>query len=145
MSAKAVKTAVDSIVEALPEEFLSGESFGLNIAGNGLYTLAASSISQDQSDEFVTKVLSGLQKRGAQIATIRSGGQTGIDESGAVAGQVLGIPTSVHAPKNWYQRGADGKDISGEAAFKERFEKKDYARLAASLKGRRKESLNQSL
>ena len=145
LSPKAVKAAVDGIIDILPEEFLSGEPFGLNIAGNGLYTLAAAGATQEQCDEFVLKVLSGLQKKGAVLSSVRTGGQTGIDEAGAVAGRVLGVPTTVHAPKNWYQRGADGKDVTGEAAFKARFEKKDYQKLSSSIFGRRKESVNQTL
>lgn len=139
-SAAAVKAAVDAIADMLPDEYLQGEEFGLNIAGNGIYTLNASGISQKQCDEFVTRVLSSLTKRGAVISSVRSGGQTGIDEAGAVAGCVLQVPTTVHAPKGWQQRGADGRDVSGERAFKARFAGKDYASLRAMVAAsRRKE------
>ena len=145
LSAKAVKNAADTVADSLPEEFLSGEPFGLNVAGNGLYTLAAEGVTQQQADEFVVRVLASLQKRGVVLSSLRSGGQTGIDEAGAAAGRALGIPTTVHAPKNWLFRGADGKDVQGEAAFKARFEKKNYIRLADCAKGRRRDSIDQTL
>ena len=86
-------------------------------------------VSQDDIDRFVVKVMDSLQKEGMKVSSIRTGGQTGVDESGAVAGVVLGIPTTVHAPKGWAFRGADNKDVKAEAAFKGRFETKDYQAL----------------
>lgn len=145
LSPKAIKKAVDFIVESVGEDFIHGESMGLNIAGNGIYTLGARGVTQDQCDEFLVKVLDSLVKRGAVISSIRSGGQTGIDEAGVVAGKVLNIPSTVHAPKNWTLRGLDGKDVSGEAAYKERFAKKDYQKLSSGLKVRKSESLKQSV
>lgn len=134
LSAKAVKAAVDIIIESLPEEFRKGESFGVNIAGNGLYTLAAKGADQQQCDEFVTKVLVGLQKKGVVISSVRTGGQTGIDEAGAVAGIILDLPVVVNAPAGWQMRDAAGHDTKDEAAFKQRFADKDYARLAQQVK-----------
>lgn len=147
LSAKAVKTAVDALADALPEEFLSGEPFGVNIAGNGLQTLTPVGATQEQCDEFVTRVLGSLVKMGAEIQSLRSGGQSGVDEAGAVAGVVLGIPTEVHAPKGWVMRGPDGKDIYDEKAFKARFESsvKDYKRLSADCKVQKKQHSKQSL
>lgn len=129
LSKKAVAEAVKFIRESLPEEYFKSDSCGLNIAGNGLYTLAGKGVSQDDTDKFVVKVMDGLQKEGMKVSSIRTGGQTGVDESGAVAGVVLGIPTTVHAPKGWAFRGADNKDVKAEAAFKGRFEAKDYQAL----------------
>lgn len=139
-SPAAVKAAVEAVASMLPDEYLAGEPFGVNVAGNGLYTLAAAGVSQKQCDEFVTRTLAGLCRRGAVLSSVRTGGQTGIDEAGAVAGCVLQVPTTVHAPKGWQQRGADGRDVSGERAFKARFAGKDYASLRAMVAAsRRKE------
>jgi hypothetical protein len=56
-----------------------------------------------------------------KITSIRTGGQTGIDEAGAKAGLRLGIPTTVLAPKGWTFRDINSKDISNEKQFKDRF------------------------
>ncbi len=134
LSRKAVETAARGIAESLPDEYLKGEPCGLNIAGNGIYTLGSKGVTQDQADEFVTRVLDSLRQKGMDIQSIRSGGQTGIDEAGAVAGVVLGIPTTVHTTKDWAFRGTDNKDVrKDEAAFKARFARKDYASLSAKV------------
>lgn len=137
LSQKAVNAAVKAVEERLPDEFLQGEPFGVNVAGNGLYTLVAKGVSQEQTDEFVTRVLDALRRKGAVISSVRSGGQTGVDEAGIAAAQALGIPAAVHAPKGWLLRTAQGVDVSGEEAFKERFSNKDIASLRSRLSGRR--------
>jgi hypothetical protein len=45
------------------------------------------------------------------IGEIISGGQTGVDLAGGVAGYVLGIPTTMLLPKGFKQRFEDGIDI----------------------------------
>jgi len=45
------------------------------------------------------------------IAEIVSGGQTGVDLAGAVAGVKLGIPVSVLMPQGYLQRHAAGYDL----------------------------------
>ena len=57
-----------------------------------------------------------------QIVSIRTGGQTGIDEAGAKAGIKLQLPTTVLAPKGWTFRNIAGQDISNEQQFKSRFQ-----------------------
>ena len=133
LSDAAVERAVERIASSLPEEYLNGESIGVNIAGNGLYTLAAKGVSQDQVDEYVTRVLSGLRGRGVAFRSFRSGGQTGVDEAAYAAGSVLGVHTTVHAPKGWGFRGADGRDHSSKEAFMKRFEGKDLAMLKSKV------------
>ena len=133
ISAKAVRNAAESIISRLPEEFVGGEPFGVNLAGNGLYTLAEHGVTQEQCDEFVTRVFAALRERGLAVRSLRSGGQTGVDESAAAVGEVLGIPVTVHAPKGYLFRGADGKDRSGEEAFRQRFASKDYSSLKAKV------------
>lgn len=98
----------------------------LNIAGNGIYTLAKSGYTQADTDKLITDVLAGIQDRdGIHISSIRSGGQTGVDEAGVKAGRALGLPTTVLAPKGWAFRIVDGngnhRDIYDERAFKARF------------------------
>lgn len=134
LSAKAVNSVVESVRDAVSEDFFKGESCGLNIAGNGIYTLSSRGVTQEQGDEFVLKVLDGLRKKGMDISSVRSGGQSGIDESGVAAAVALGIPATVHAPKDWAFRRADNRDVRKDAdAFKTRFSSKDYAGLRAKV------------
>lgn len=131
LSRKAVESAVDAIAGRLPDEYLNGEPCGVNIAGNGIYTLSSKGVTQDQCDEFLVRVLDGLQRRGVILSSVRSGGQTGVDESGAVAGVVLGVPVEVHGTSDWAFRPAAGGDVRGERMFKERFARKNYDALRA--------------
>lgn len=125
ISAEAVKGAVDSILEGLPDEYLKGQEIGFNIAGNGMQTLSKYGIRQGDCDVFLTKVLSSLEEK-LNIVAVRSGGQTGIDEAGVAAAVALGLPARVHGPSGWAFRGSDGKDLRDESAYKARFENKDY-------------------
>ena len=91
-------------------------------------------MTQEQADELVLKVLDGLQKKGMSISSIRSGGQTGIDEAGIAAAVALGVPATVHTTKDWAFRREDNVDVTGdEKAFKARFGRKDYAALKAKV------------
>ena len=133
LSPAGVRKGVNELLSELPDEFYKGkdvEPCGLNIAGNGIYTLG---VPQSEADEYVAKVLAVACDKGLKPVSFRSGGQSGIDEAGAVAGQVLGIPTTVHAPAGYAMRGSDNKDIRSEAAFKQRFDSKDYAGLKKSV------------
>ncbi len=145
LSAKAVAECVRAFEAALPEEFFKGESCGVNIAGNGIYTLSAKGISQEDADRFVTKVMDGLRRKGMAFSSLRSGGQSGIDEAGAVAGVVLGIPTTVHGTKDWRFRGVDNRDVCDENLFKARFETKHYQALRESLTPSRKKVNQQTV
>ena len=95
----------------------------LNIAGNGIYTLAKNNFAtQEDINNYVEGIISKLQSLGVTISEIRSGGQTGVDEAGIIAAQRLGIPAVVHGTKDWAFRGKDGKDVKGdEKAYKARF------------------------
>lgn len=90
----------------------------LNIAGNGIYTLSES---QEYYNNLLTNIIAALQNKGVTISSIRSGGQTGIDEAGIIAAQRLGIPNEVHTTSDFKFRGKDNKDIADENAFKSRF------------------------
>ena len=93
----------------------------INIAGNGMQTFAARGISQEDVKAIVSGTLKELTAQGVNIRSVISGGQTGADEAGILAAKSLGIPAEVHAAKGWLMRGADGKDVFSERAFKERF------------------------
>lgn len=100
---------------------------------NGIYTLARNGWTQERADAVVTDVLTALQNHGnIHIDSVRSGGQTGIDEAGIKAGVALGLPTTVLAPKGWAFRTANRQDIFSEVAFKARFSRTPKTRQTAS-------------
>lgn len=135
MTRTAVNTMAQQVVNALPEEFLKGEPFGVNIAGNGIYTLAPYGVDQERLDALLSAVALTLAERGVNIRTVRSGGQTGVDESAVAIAGVLGVPVTVHGPADHAFRGADGRDVKGdEAAFRARFERKDIAAVKEAAK-----------
>ena len=81
----------------------------LNIAGNGIYTLAKYGLSQTATDRFVASVLAKVHEH-HPLKKVISGGQTGVDLSGAVAGVFLGLHTQVLLPNGFIQRGVDKVD-----------------------------------
>lgn len=89
--------------------FLKGKSAKtLNVAGNGIYTLAKFGVTQDEINEFVTKMIFVANKIN-KIEKIYTGGQTGVDIAGAVAAFNLNIPADILMPKGFIQR--DSKKI----------------------------------
>ena len=108
-----------------------GTSFNLNVAGNGLSRLNKhskykSDHIQKLCDEFAVRLIADvveeLKESGNHFSLIRSGGQTGFDESGLKAATKLGIPALCHAPADWRFRPGDGFDICDEMKFKARFD-----------------------
>jgi len=109
-------------------EFISNlnKKLIVNIAGNSINRFpkkifadpAKHGISQDMINEFVTLALKDSRE---YIAKIQSGGQTGVDQAGIIAGIQLGIPTKVNAPKNWLFRDRNGNDIASREKFISRF------------------------
>ena len=102
------------------------KALALNIAGHGLGEMGTQ---QDKLDGLVRETLRLVQeglagKGGPTVGSIRSGGQTGYDESGAKAGAALGLPTTVLAPGGWRFRTGAGTatDVYDEAKFKSRFD-----------------------
>ncbi len=99
----------------------------LNVAGNGIYTFeknrAAAGRNQQGLNDWMELLLKKVQTKldPEKTLLVRSGGQTGVDEAGIVAANKLGLRTLVLAPKGWKFRGLDGKDISSEQQFKDRF------------------------
>lgn len=93
----------------------------LNIAGNGIYTLSKYDISQDKCDEMIFYFIERLiNEYNCNITNIRSGGQTGVDESGLKAGLDLNIETTSLCPKGWKFR-LPKNDVCDEQLFKDRF------------------------
>ena len=93
----------------------------VNIAGNGIYTFNKHGITQERLNELLYNFLSFINTSKWSIKQVRSGGQTGADEAGLVAGNKLGLETISLCPKGWRFRTADGKDITDEKLYKERF------------------------
>lgn len=111
------------IAEGIVMDLNSVNAKTLNIAGNGIYTMKGK-YSQDLLDQAVERLLEYViysDNLKNKIVSIRTGGQTGIDEAGAKAGIKLGVSTTILAPKNWKFRDVTGKDISNEQQFKQRF------------------------
>lgn len=82
----------------------------LNVAGNGIYTLAAHGWTQEKVNEWMFIMLSTAHEI-APLYSLRSGGQTGADHAGLVAGVALGIKSEGHYPKGFKRRFADGVDV----------------------------------
>lgn len=99
----------------------SQQGTSLNVAGNGIYTLAKSSISQADVNQWVYDVLKQVHAR-IRLTHVRSGGQTGVDTAGLVAGIALGVPVTGLYPNGFRQRMANQKDVS-----------RDHASLIAEL------------
>lgn len=101
-----VEEAAEKVVEALRQH----QARTVNIAGNGSYTLLAQGISQEQANQWLFDVLRRVREQ-MPIDRLRSGGQTGIDTAGLVAGLALGIPSTGLYPKGFRIRLKDGRDI----------------------------------
>lgn len=96
----------------------------LNIAGNGIYTMRGK-YRQEELDVYVHNLLSRVLESKdlkVKISLIRTGGQTGLDESGGKASIKLGINTLIVCPKGWLYRDLGGNDIRDEKLFKSRFD-----------------------
>ena len=117
------RIAAGLVHEALKEKgLLKDGGISINFAGNGLHSLSKAGVTQKHVDAYAVALLSTLVRDyGVKVTSVRSGGQTGMDEAGAKAGVAMGVPTTVLAPAGWKFRDKDGRDISNEAAFKERF------------------------
>jgi hypothetical protein len=100
-------------VEASRRLFVALRPFAhrvLNVAGNGLHSLARQDIKQEAVNAWVLDVIERVHRH-LPLHQIVCGGQTGVDIAGAIAGQVLGIDTCVTLPPGFQQRHADGLDV----------------------------------
>ncbi len=87
----------------------------LNVAGNGIYTLAGGGHTQASINQHMHDLIAAAHKL-RPITKIVTGGQTGVDLAGAVAAKALGIPAVVTMPRGFVQRDALGKDAQHTAA-----------------------------
>lgn len=99
-------TAAAAVIQKLRQ--MNGNS--LNIAGNGIYTLAKEGWMQSHVNQWVYEV---LQRVHAVIPLhhIRSGGQTGVDVAGLVAAVRMGVPATGLLPQGYLQRLATMRDV----------------------------------
>jgi hypothetical protein len=81
----------------------------LNVAGNGIYSLAAKGWTQERLNAYVFNVLR-LASKNSTLKEVISGGQTGADIAGVTAAHVLGLDTEVRLPKGFIQRGLNNQD-----------------------------------
>lgn len=81
----------------------------LNVAGNGIYTLAQHGWTQEAVSAWVYEVLAKVHEHWP-LTAVRSGGQTGVDLAGIVAGHALELDCLALMPKGFVQRGADKID-----------------------------------
>ena len=106
---------VAAAAEALEGFIVARNGSTLNVAGNGIYTMAEHGVSQARCNEWVYEVLAKVVAR-RTLTLIRSGGQTGIDQAGLVAALALGIPALGLFPKSFRQRNAKGIETTTTAA-----------------------------
>lgn len=111
----------DRIVGKINESFLGQHYVTLNIAGNGIYTMKGI-MAQEECDEFTYNLLFAIVNHKdlkVKVKTIRSGGQTGFDESGIKAGLKLKIDTTAYYPKGYRIRDLESdKTQTREEVFK---------------------------
>jgi hypothetical protein len=100
----------------------------LNVAGNGIYTLSADGITQSDADTWVFQVLRAVIAK-VSLSHIRSGGQTGVDTAGLVAGLALGVPVTGLYPKGFKRRLANKRDVCSDAVALEAELRKQAALL----------------
>ena len=98
------------------------DRFRLNVAGNGLETLEKRGISQRDADAFVSGVIGYALAGGMRVAEVRSGGQSGIDESGTRAAMSYGIRSSVLCPRGFLRNDSRGLPHWDRSSFASRFE-----------------------
>jgi hypothetical protein len=92
----------------------------INIAGNGVYTLSPYKMNQNKIDAKILRLLREVVNHPDlknKITSIRTGGQTGVDEAGAKAGRTLGITTHVLMPLNFLAKNEKGTTIKNEKSL----------------------------
>ena len=83
----------------------------LNVAGNGIYTLAKAGWTQEAVNKWVYQVLAQTSAHWP-LEAVRSGGQTGVDLAGVVAAHALGLDALALLPAGYLQRHEDKVDRS---------------------------------
>jgi len=85
------------------------DAYTLNVAGNGIYTLAQHGWSQERINRYVYEVMAKVHEHWP-LKHVRSGGQTGVDMAGVTAAHALGIDALALLPKGFIQRSSDRVD-----------------------------------
>lgn len=94
----------------------------LNVAGNGIYTLAKKGWTQDSVNKYLFEVISKVHEF-HPLDKVISGGQTGIDIAGVIAAHALGIPVVATLPNGFIQRGLSETDVCmGHDAIRDQVE-----------------------
>lgn len=120
-----IKSNVKQIIKELIDRNINLNSLNLNIAGNGSYEYKNKT--QEQLNNILYRYLKEMHNQGVDFSLIRSGGQTGIDEAGIKAAQMLGIPTLVHGTSDYkYREDSKNDKTYMEEHYKKRFSKNDY-------------------
>lgn len=83
----------------------------VNVAGNGIYTLAKHGITQVTMNDMVRQVLFKVDQHW-KLDHVVSGGQTGADLAGLIAAEKIGIPCTGTWPAGFKMRFCDGLDIT---------------------------------
>lgn len=117
---------IDYATESIVKKMYIQKINKLNIAGNGIYSLCTARIFQEDEiqyeiDQLILDFLFLVKTKFRYEFSIRSGGQTGIDEAALKAGDKLGLETICLAPKNWLFRDINGRDICSQSLFLKRF------------------------
>lgn len=82
----------------------------INVAGNGIYTLAKHGWTQEEVNVQIFCMFEQVHQH-KPIGKIVSGGQTGVDIAGGWAGVKLGIDVELLLPKGFKQHHEDGIDL----------------------------------
>lgn len=83
----------------------------LNIAGNGIHTLDSKGWTQDAVDLWLFECLK-VALGSHPVEWIQSGGQTGLDLSGAICAARLGVRAAILFPAGFKQRDIAGADMA---------------------------------
>lgn len=102
----------------------------LNIAGNGIYSLAPAGWTQDRVNAYLLDVLCPVHTHWP-LGRVVSGGQTGVDWAGAVAATALGISAQMTFPAGFLQRGLSNVDAPGDVRALRRLALEEAEALAA--------------
>ncbi len=82
----------------------------LNIAGNGMHTLARYDLTQGAINSYLLVVLAHVTAHW-RLESVLSGGQQGVDMAGVIAASTLGIPSTATLPRGFLQRDEHGRDF----------------------------------
>ena len=81
----------------------------LNVAGNGIYTLAPEGWTQALLDSHIFEILSKVSQHWP-LERVVSGGQTGVDQSGLTVAVALGLEAVGTLPAGFLRRGLSNRD-----------------------------------